>query len=135
MRGGSGNSLFQSTGGTYEGSFEADLGDKILTPVASALAGGDCIDDADVLRTGGTAGVLDCVVKAPSNFGTFLRSFRWGHMSVSWIGWAGSCWHGPGRPSLEHPQGLCLDKGYDFAEVRRSLDDFGFTAHIRSRGE
>ena len=22
---------------------------------------------------------------------------------------------------LEHPQGLCLDKGYDFAEVRRSL--------------
>ena len=135
VRGESGNSLFKFTGETYEGSFKADLGDKMLTPVASALAGGDCIDDADVLRTGGTAGVLDCVVKAPSTLGTFLRSFRWGHMSVSWIGWAGSCWHGPGRPSLEHPQGLCLDKGYDFAEVRRSLDDFGFTAHIRSRGE
>ena len=28
-------------------------GDKMLTLVASALAGGDCIDDADVLRTGG----------------------------------------------------------------------------------
>ena len=29
--------------------------DKMMTLVASALAGGDCIDDADVLRTGGTA--------------------------------------------------------------------------------
>ena len=38
-------------------------------------------------------------------------------------------------PSPEHPQGLCLDKGYDFAEVRRIVDEFGFTAHIRSRGE
>ena len=38
-------------------------------------------------------------------------------------------------PSPEHPQGLCLEKGYDFAEVRRTLDEFGFTAHIRSRGE
>ena len=33
----------------------ANTGDKLLTLVASALAGGDCIDDADVLRTGGTA--------------------------------------------------------------------------------
>ena len=29
---------------------------------------------------GGTAGVLDCLVKAPSTLGTFLRSFRWGHV-------------------------------------------------------
>ena len=35
----------------------ANAGDKMLTLVASALAGGDCIDDADVLRTGGTAGL------------------------------------------------------------------------------
>ena len=34
-------------------------------------------------------------------------------------------------PSPEQPQGMCLDKGYDFAEVRRTLDEFGFTAHIR----
>ena len=34
---------------------ELKRGDKMLTLVASALAGGDCIDDADVLRTGGTA--------------------------------------------------------------------------------
>ena len=53
----------------------ANTGDKLMTLVASALAGGDCIDDADVLRTGGTAGAIGCV-KAPSTLGTFLRSFR-----------------------------------------------------------
>ena len=58
----------------------ANTGDKMLTLVAFALAGGDCIDDADVLRTGGTAGALGCVVKAPSTLGTFLRSFGWGHV-------------------------------------------------------
>ena len=58
----------------------ANVGDKMLTLVASALAGGDCIDDADALRTGRTAGALGCVVKAPSTLGTFLRSFRWGHV-------------------------------------------------------
>ena len=58
----------------------ANTGDKILTLVASALAGGDCIDDADVLRAGRTSSVLGCVVKAPSTLGTFLRSFRWGHV-------------------------------------------------------
>ena len=58
----------------------ANTGDKMMTLVASALAGGDCIDDADVLRTGGTACALGCVVKAPSTLGTFLRSFRWGHV-------------------------------------------------------
>ena len=58
----------------------ANTGDKVMTLVASALAGGDCIDDADVLRTGGTAGAIGCVVKAPSTLGTFLRSFRWGQV-------------------------------------------------------
>ncbi len=58
----------------------ANAGDKLLTLVASALAGGDCIDDTDALRAGGTEQVLGCVVKAPSTLGTFLRSFRWGHV-------------------------------------------------------
>ena len=52
----------------------------MMTLVASALAGGDCIDDADVLRAGGTARVLGCTAKALSTLGTFLRSFRWGHV-------------------------------------------------------
>ena len=58
----------------------ANTGDKMLTLVASALAGGDCIDDADALRAGRTEQVLGCAVKAPSTLGTFLRSFRWGHV-------------------------------------------------------
>ncbi len=36
----------------------ANTSDKMMTLVASALAGGDYIDDADVLRTGGTACTL-----------------------------------------------------------------------------
>ena len=58
----------------------ANAGDKLLTLVASALAGGDCVDAADALRAGGTDSVLGWVVKAPSTLGTFLRSFRWGHV-------------------------------------------------------
>ena len=38
------------------------------------------------------------------------------------------------EPTTEHPQGLCLDKGSDSAEVRAVLQEFGFTAHIRARG-
>lgn len=39
------------------------------------------------------------------------------------------------EPTEEAPQGMCLDKGYDYDEVRATLEEFGFTAHIRSRGE
>jgi hypothetical protein len=58
----------------------ANVGDKLLTLIFSALAGGDCIDDTDALRAGGTARVLGFTVKAASTLGTFLRSFRWGHV-------------------------------------------------------
>jgi hypothetical protein len=54
----------------------ANVGDKLCTLVASALAGGDCIDDAAALRAGGTGNVLGFTVKAASALGTFLRSFR-----------------------------------------------------------
>ena len=65
-----------------------NTGDKMMTPVASALAGGDCIDDADVLRSGGTASVLGCTVKAPSTphfregrlWAPSCAAFRWGHV-------------------------------------------------------
>lgn len=39
------------------------------------------------------------------------------------------------KPSAAHPQRLCLDKGYDYAEVRQIVAEFGFTLHLRSRGE
>ena len=58
----------------------ANTGDKLMTLVASAMAGGDCIDDADVLRTGGTACTLGGTVKAPST-----PRFREGRF------WAPSC--------------------------------------------
>jgi transposase len=41
----------------------------------------------------------------------------------------------PPQPSEAQPQGMCMDKGYDFQEVRDILAEFGFTAHIRARGE
>ena len=47
---------------------QANTGDKLITLVASALAG--------ALRSGGTGRVLRCVVKAPSTLGTFLVSWR-----------------------------------------------------------
>jgi transposase len=37
--------------------------------------------------------------------------------------------------TAETPQGMCLDKGYDDAAVRDVLAEFGFTTHIRGRGE
>jgi hypothetical protein len=58
----------------------ANVGDKLLTLLMSALAGGEHIDHADALRAGGTDRVLGFTVKAPSTLGTFLRSFRWGHV-------------------------------------------------------
>ncbi len=58
----------------------ANVGAKALTLIMSALAGGDCIDDADALRAGATSGVLGHRVQAPSTLGTFLRSFSWGHV-------------------------------------------------------
>lgn len=38
-------------------------------------------------------------------------------------------------PTPRTPQHLCLDKGYDYEEVRSLAVAFRFTAHIRSRGE
>ena len=39
------------------------------------------------------------------------------------------------KPTKRKPQGLCLDKGYDYDEVRDLAEEFGYTAHIRARGE
>jgi putative transposase len=39
------------------------------------------------------------------------------------------------EPSEDAPQHLCLDKGYDFDAVRQTLAEWGYTAHIRRRGE
>ena len=96
----------------------------MLTLVASALAGGDCIDDADALRAGGTQ--IGCMVKAPSTLGTFLRSFRWGHvrqldrvsrqlLARAWAAGAGpgdSPLHRPGLDHLRDPKEGARHHGY-----------------------
>jgi hypothetical protein len=84
----------------------ANVGDKLLSLVASALAGGDCIDDANALRAGGTGRILGFGVKAASTLGTFLRSFRWGHVrqldrvSRELLARAWAAGAGPGREPL-----------------------------------
>ena len=39
------------------------------------------------------------------------------------------------EPTAEPAQGMCLDKGYDYPEGRALLAEWGYTAHIRARGE
>lgn len=41
------------------------------------------------------------------------------------------------RPSLRAvwPQGLCMDKGYDYPQIQQLALELGYRAHIRSRGE
>ena len=33
-------------------------------------------------------------------------------------------------PTRRAPQGMCLDRGYDYLEVWELLEEFGFTAHV-----
>jgi hypothetical protein len=44
------------------------------------VAGGDCIDDVELLRSGSTASVLGHRVMAASTVGTWLRAFAFGHV-------------------------------------------------------
>ena len=71
----------------------ANTGDKVMTLVASALAGGDCIDDADALRAGGTAGAIGCTVKAPST-PRFREGRLWGHSCAASGGGTSANWTG-----------------------------------------
>lgn len=43
----------------------------------------------------------------------------------------------PLRPEVNEkaPQHLCLDKGYDYDEIRQLAATYGYTLHLRSRGE
>jgi hypothetical protein len=112
----------------------AHVGDKLLALVASALAGGDCIDDADALRAGGTAAVLGQRVPAPSTLGTFLRGFRWGHVrqldavSRQLLARAWAAGAGPGAEpfTFDLDSTLCETYGLQKDGARR----YGYT-HVR----
>ena len=77
----------------------------MLTLVASALAGGDCIDDADVLRTGGTTGAIGCAVKAPSTLGTFPAQLPVGPRPPAGSGEPGAAVPGLGRWCVDPAKG------------------------------
>jgi putative transposase len=32
-------------------------------------------------------------------------------------------------------QNMCMDKGYDYPDIKELVEEYGYTAHIRSRGE
>lgn len=55
-------------------------GRKVATLIHGLIAGADCIDDCDMLRSGATGSVLGHRVMTPSTLGTFLRSFTFGHV-------------------------------------------------------
>ena len=96
-------------------------GRKLLTVVHTLLAGGDCIDDADILRSGSTGKVLGHVVMAPSTVGTWLRSFTFGHVRqldrmterLLTMAWAAGA--GPGDDALviDVDSTICEVHGYD----------------------
>ncbi|HEG44695.1 MAG TPA: IS5 family transposase [Phycisphaerales bacterium] len=39
------------------------------------------------------------------------------------------------KATKRKPQGMCLDKGYDYDSVRDLIKEFGYTAHVKARGE
>jgi hypothetical protein len=64
---------------TLSGTAGANSGAKALTVIGSVLAGGDCIDDVNLLRAGALPELFDGV-RAPSTVGSWLRALRWGHV-------------------------------------------------------
>jgi putative transposase len=40
------------------------------------------------------------------------------------------------EPTEEEPQGMCLDNGYNYAEPKEIVEEFGFTVHVpKGKGE
>jgi len=97
----------------------ANVGLKAMTLIQSALAGGDCIDDADRMRVASTPEVLGHAVRAPSTLGTFLRSFTWGHVAqldqvlgeALCRAWASGAGPGDGPVTLDVDSTICETYG------------------------
>src|SRR4029450_11660164 len=98
----------------------AHPGRKLLTLVHALVAGGDCIDDVELLRAGATGSVLGHRVMAASTVGTFLRSFTFGHarqldqVTATVLGRAWAAGAGPGdRPlTVDVDSTICEVHGY-----------------------
>jgi Transposase DDE domain group 1 len=95
-------------------------GRKLLTLVHTMIAGGGCIDDADVLRCGATSRVLGHRVMAPSTVGTFLRAFTFGHVrqldrlteQVLARAWAAGAGPGDGPMTMDLDSTVCEVHGH-----------------------
>jgi hypothetical protein len=98
----------------------AHPGRKLLTLVHTMIAGGDCIDDADLLRCGATSRVLGHRVMAPSTLGTFLRAFTFGHVrqydrlteQVLARAWGAGAGPGDGPMTIDLDSTVCEVHGY-----------------------
>jgi hypothetical protein len=95
-------------------------GRKLLTLVHAMVAGGDCIDDVELLRCGSTGRVLGHRVMAASTVGTWLRSFTFSHvrqldkvtgeiLSRAWTAGAGP---GDGPLTVDVDSTICEVHGY-----------------------
>jgi hypothetical protein len=95
-------------------------GRKVLTLVHALVAGGDCIDDVELLRAGSTGSVLGHRVMAASTVGTWLRSFTFGHVrqldkvtgEVLARAWAAGAGPGDGPLTIDVDSTICEVHGY-----------------------
>ncbi len=129
-------------------------GRKVMTLVQSMVLGGDCIDDAGVLRSGDTEAVLPHRPMAPSTLGTFLRSFTFGHVRqldrVAGIvlarAWAAGTGPGEGPMTVDLDSTVCEVHGYhkqgaayghtrqlDLHPLLATRADTGEVLHVRQR--
>jgi len=98
----------------------AHPGRKLLTVVHSLVAGGDCIDDVELLRCGSTGSVLGHRVMAASTVGTWLRSFTFGHVrqldkvtsEILGRAWAAGAGPGDGPLVVDVDSTICEVCGY-----------------------
>ena len=111
----------------------------LLLPVTLAhhLGLGELVDRhvdlgvVDALRAGGTDRVLGCVIKAPSTLGTFLRSFRWGHVrqldrvsrQLLAGAWAAGAGPGDGPLTIDLDSTICETYGL----AKEGAHDHGYT--------
>jgi hypothetical protein len=95
-------------------------GRKLLTLVHALAAGGDCIDDVELLRAGSTASVLGHRVMAASTVGTWLRAFTFGHVrqldrvcgEILARAWAAGAGPDDGPLSVDVDSTICEVHGY-----------------------
>ena len=109
----------------------ANPGQKAMALVASALVGGDSIDDAGVLRSGRAGALLGTWVPAPSTLGTFLRSFSFGDArSLDKVAaellkraWAAGAGPGAGPLTIDIDSSICETYG-----LKKQGARFGYTS-------